>query len=410
MKTNFGATQFYQGFRDAGADVSALAEIPWPSLKNDAWRYTSLSALAERRFVPVSRLEGVLSPSARELFLPGAANLVFVNGLLAEHLSEMDKLDPSWKIVRGSEEVRTRDHSAGAGKEEGSLFRALNQALSFDGLSIIVPGGAKSIRPLHVISLFEGTASRQAVFPRISLQLGPGAEAAFWETAAAFDEGEYLYVPVFDAVLGEGASLEHAQAMTHSAAAFHLGSVRVRQGRDSRYHSFVFTGGARVFRHDVGVFLNGEGAEARLDGLHALKDDRHADSHTMIDHGSPNTRSEQLYKGILRGRAHSVFCGKIDVRREAQLTNAYQLNKSLLLDRECRVDARPQLEIHADDVKCTHGATVGQLNDEELFYLQTRGVDKEEARRMLVHGFVDDVLNRVSSDIFRSAIGKMAAL
>ena len=179
--------------------------------------------------------------------------------------------------------------------------------------------------------------------------------------------------------------------------------------RNSSFHSFVLTKGAKIFRNNLSVILGGEGAQAHVNGLHALKGDRHADSHTFLDHRAPNTRSDQLYKCILQDSAHSVFNGKISVRREAQLTNSYQLNKNLILSRECCVDTKPQLEINADDVKCTHGATIGQLSEEELFYLQTRGIGKDEARQMLVRGFVEDVLNKISNPGLRAVIGKMAA-
>ncbi|MBF0122363.1 MAG: Fe-S cluster assembly protein SufD [Candidatus Omnitrophica bacterium] len=410
MKTVFRGTQLYDGFKDSGVDISALADMPWPTFKSEEWKYTNLTGLGEQYFTPVSRFEGALPDRVKDLFMPGAVNFVFVNGLFLEHLSETGKIDPRWQVKTGLDAMGFAKSSVSdLAKNETPVFRALNEAFVKDAIFIGVPQGVKGCAPFHIIHLLDGAVGRQAIFPRTFLKIGRGAGAIFWETVASFDEGEYFHCPVVEGLIEEDASLEYIQAQGHSAQAFHIGSVRIRQERNSRLDSFVLTTGARIFRNNVNVVLEGEGAEARVNGLHALKGDRHADSHTCVDHAAPNTRSDQLYKCILQDKAHSVFNGKIFVRREAQLTNSYQLNKNLILSRECRVDTKPQLEINADDVKCTHGATIGQLNDEELFYLQTRGISKQEARQMLVRGFVDDVLNKIVNPDLRAVIGKMAA-
>ena len=410
MKTVFSSTQFYDGLKDAGVNMSLLADMPWPAFKSEEWKYTNLAMLQERHFTPVNRLEGVLSERVKSLFIPGAVNFVFVNGLFSEHLSETGKLDPTWRVRTGTEAILAlKSCPREITKNDSPLFVALNETFVKDALFIEVAEGIISRAPFHVIYVVDGALGRPAIFPRTFLKICREARATFWETVISLDEEEYFHNPVMEVVIEEGASLEYVQAQGHSSEAFHIGSICVRQGRDSRLDSFVLTKGARLFRNNLSVILAGEGAEAHVNGLHALKDDRHADSHTFVDHASPNTRSDQLYKCILQDRSHSVFHGKIFVRREAQQTNSYQLNKNLILSRGCHVDTKPQLEINADDVKCTHGATIGQLSEEELFYLQTRGINEAEAKQMLVHGFVEDVLNKITNPDLRAVIGKMAA-
>lgn len=395
---------------DSGVDMTRFADMPWPGIKSEQWKYTHLAPLAESHFRPVARLEGVLPIQIKDFFLPEAANLVFVNGFLFEPLSEMGKIDPSWIVRYGDAalEAGRALHDKQA-DNEFLIFHALNEAFLKDAVFIEVPRGVGAKTPVHMIHVLNGGLGRQAIFPRTGLKVCRGAEAFAIETVMSFDEGEYFHNPVAEILLEEGASLEYVQTERHSPRAFHIGSLCVSQDKDSRFHSFVLTRGSRIFRNNVSVFLRGEGAQARVNGLHRLDGDRHADSHTYVDHVAPNAKSDQLYKCIVDDRAHSVFNGRIAVRREAQLTNSYQLNKNLVLSRECRVDTRPQLEISADDVKCTHGATIGQLNDEELFYLQTRGMGRDDAQGMLIHGFVEDVLNKISNPVMRAAVRKTAA-
>jgi Fe-S cluster assembly protein SufD len=200
---------------------------------------------------------------------------------------------------------------------------------------------------------------------------------------------------VVEVVLEEGARLELLRVVDPGADGACESRLQARQANDSSLRAFFVTKGGRALKDHVLVALEGQGAEVFLNGLHHLAGDAEAQSHTYVDHVAPSTMSNQLYKSILRDKSHSVFNGKIMVRREAQLTNSYQLNKNLLLSPDARVDTKPQLEIFADDVKCSHGAAIGQLDDEQLFYLQTRGIDKSAAGEMLVHGFVQDVLDQI---------------
>lgn len=412
MKNSFGETQLYQGFKDAGADLSALAAMPWPAVREDDWKYTDLAPLAGRSFRPAVRLEGMLPDRIKSVFIPGALNLLFVNGIFSEALSELKKVPSNCQIRIGVEAFAALKVLSGslpvAARNDAPLFLGLNRAFLKDPILIDVPNDAVIQTPVHVIHLLNGAAEKSAIFPRAFLRVGRGARISVMETAVNFDGGEYFHNPVTEAVLGEGASLEYIQAHVQSPAAFHVGSLRFSLEKDARLHTFLLTGGARVFRNNLSVMLQGEGADVSLNGLHILKGENHADSHTFVDHIAPSAKSTQLYKNILDGKSHAAFNGKVFVRQQAQLTNSYQLNKSILLSPECRVDAKPQLEINADDVKCSHGTTVGQLSDDELFYLKTRAIDGAEAQRMLIRAFVDEVVNKIAEPSLRTAVGQMA--
>jgi Fe-S cluster assembly protein SufD len=226
--------------------------------------------------------------------------------------------------------------------------------------------------------------------PEFSFCVEANAEAVIVSAAAC----------KIDIVLKEGARLEILRVASDEAAS----ALKVRQAKDSSLRSFFFTRGGVAVKEDVHVALEGDGAEAFINGLHYLASEATAQSIVHVEHIAPRTTSDQLYKSILRDKARSVFNGRIIVRREAQLTNAYQLNKNLLLSSEARVDTKPELEIFADDVKCSHGAATGQLDEDQLFYLQTRGIDKPAAAQMLVHGFVEDVLDRIKNPALRQEI------
>ena len=208
-------------------------------------------------------------------------------------------------------------------------------------------------------------------------------------------------------LLEEDARLELLRVVDPGGAASSESSLDVRQARGSSLRSFFVTRGGQGVHDNIRVLLEGEGAEVFLNGLHHLVDEAEAESRTFVDHVAPSTTSNQLYKSILRDKSHSVFYGRIMVRREAQLTNAYQLNKNLLLSSEARVDTKPQLEIFADDVKCSHGAAIGQMDDEQLFYLQTRGIDRASAGGMLVHGFIEDVLDQIRDAFLRQEVERV---
>mgnify|MGYP001610139043 CR=1 FL=1 len=380
-------------------DAERLSGLVWPTVKNDEWKYTNLSLLAKKYFKPVRHLHEGVPARYKDFFIPGGINLVFVNGLFSEALSFLDHPVPGLVALNAGEALDSIELLKGRifelTRNDSDIFLSLNRVLFRDILYLEVEKGVKIKEPVHIIHLFDGEIERPGIFARTFLKVSENAGITLLETHVALKEGEYFSNPVTEVLLEAGASCEFVQAHQHAADGFHVGSTRIWQAKDSRCRSFVYTSGARIFRNNLNVLLQGEGAEAAVNGLHALKGDRHADSHTFVEHIAPNARSNQLYKCVVDEKAHSVFNGKILVRREAQLTNSYQLNKNLLLSSECKVDTKPQLEIFADDVKCSHGATIGQLSEDELFYLETRGLNREDASRMLIRGFIDDVVGQV---------------
>ncbi len=416
-KTLFGTTKLYGTICGNAMNETSrtlLAGSFWPTIKDEEWKYTNLSSLANRAFRPASLNSENLPSGANDLFRADAVNLVFINGIFSEKFSELKKL-PSGLRISFAGNASTHAEAFRSYLEEKTAndapsFLELNRACS-PGMLLIETNEGMDIKPVvQVIHVIGAQAEGLALSPRVFVHLTPSSGLRLLESCVSLGAGEYLNNPVIEAIVEDNAFLEYGQVCSHSSGAFHIGSARFWAGRDSRMHSFIATTGARVFRNNLSVLLTGEGAEVSLNGLHSLKDERHADSHTFIHHQTPNARSNQLYKCILDGESHSVFNGKVVVDRKAQLTNSYQLNKNLLLSRESHVDTKPELQINADDVKCSHGATIGQLNDEELFYLETRGINTQDAARMLTRGFVDDVLNQIQTPLIREVVSGLIAM
>jgi len=410
----FNSTKLYETLCGTLLDATvrnALGELAWPTVKDDDWKYSDLTPLAKRAFETAPHMTGDLPAEAKKFFKTGAVNLVFINGVFSARYSELARLPSGLAVTCGKESVAQaqslKPYFNGTTKNDARLLLSLNQVFANDLILLHVGKGQSPKVPVQILHVIDDTAEKKALFPKIFIHLAPFAELSVLETTICTGASEYLNIPVTEALLEDNAALNHVQAQAHSPAAFHVGSVRVWLKQNARLNSFLATNGARIFRSHVNAILEGQGAAAILNGLHALRDERHADSHTFIHHVAPNAHSNQLYKCILDGESHSVFHGKVLVEREAQLTNSYQLNKNLLLSRTCHADTKPELKINADDVKCTHGATIGQLNDEEIFYLETRGIARQDAARMLTRGFVDDVLNQITNPLLRSAVSEL---
>ncbi|MBI3617214.1 MAG: Fe-S cluster assembly protein SufD [Candidatus Omnitrophica bacterium] len=405
-----------------------------PTVKDEEWKYTNLSALAGHRYALSAK--STLSPAQRKDVLArycGKAdvNIVFVNGALDKELSNFGRIPPP----RGQRLPDGRESLPAAGVEISMLrdallkdaaalkeiwahydpqkdpaFVALNKALTQEGIYIHVKDKIIANQLIHILHVTQADGEAIAMFPHTVIRLGKSSEAGVLETHVGLnDENIYLADPLTDVLLEENATLHYSKAQKESLNAYHVGSTRVWQTRDSTFNGFSLVAGASITRNNLDIVVNGEGAAAFLNGLYSVYKDQHVDNHTSVDHRAPNATSNQLYKGVLNDAARAVFNGKIFVRSIAQQTNSYQLNKNLLLGKECRVDTKPQLEIFADDVKCTHGATIGQFNEDEIFYLQARGVPRKIATRLLTQGFVDDVLNRLTRDFVREQVAQLVA-
>ncbi|MDP2875027.1 MAG: Fe-S cluster assembly protein SufD [Holophaga sp.] len=361
-----------------------------PTLKDEDWKYTDLKALRETAFTPgVSAEVGIA-----ENILPEAVGtrLVFVNGHFAPRLSNTSALPPGVRMLP----LATASAAAGslgalATPESSDIFANLNHARFTDGAYLFVPRNVRVEAPLHVLFLShqEGAAASCSL-PRLLVVLERGAQAQIVEEYLG--RGQYLTNAVVEVHLHENANLTHERVQRESKDAIHIATLAARVDKGARYVSRTLSLGARLSRQTPKVRMAEESAELELHGLALLDQDQVADTHSLIDHLVPHCSSRQLHKTIVDGRSRGIFNGKIFVHPGAQQTDAQQQARSLLLSDHARVDAKPELEIYADDVKCAHGAAIGQLDPEELFYLQSRGLNLETARNLLTYGFAAELL------------------
>lgn len=376
-------------------------EVGIPTTKDEEWKYTNISALAGPHYILAGQPDGRVPLAALKSCCSSAdINIVFINGIFSKELSQLnvetgvDVLALPQALSAYPAVFQDIGHYYDPQKE--SAFVALNKALTRDGVYIGIKDKVIANRLIHIVHVSDAGGKPIITAPRTVIRIGKSAEATVLETHIAFaDEAVYLTVPLTDIIVEDNATFFYVKAQKESLRAYHVGATRVWQQRDSTFNGFALDTGAAIARNNLDVVLNGAGATAFLNGLYSVYKDQLVDNHTSVDHREPNAISNQLYKGVLNDAGRAVFNGKIFVRPVAQLTNAYQLNKNLLLGKECQVSTKPQLEIFADDVKCTHGATIGQLNEDEIFYLQARGIPRAAATRLLTQGFVNDVLERV---------------
>ena len=391
--------------------IARFAERGLPTTRDEEWKYTSLAPITEMALD--LEAEGPAELPTEEALASllvgppaGASRLVFVDGRYVAKLSTIGPLPERGHLGSLAEGLITdteavRPHlAAAAGPEEGA-FGALNAAFWADGAYLRVPAGASLAEPVELLFLASGRATPRAEHLRSLVVLEPGSRLVLVETYAALGEGAYLTNAVIDVVLRPGAHLDHHRLVLEGRRAAHVGLARVRADRDSRLASTALALGGRLVRDEVDVLLDAEGAACELDGLFVIGGEQHVDIHTRVDHARPRGVSRQLYKGVLDGRARGVFNGRVLVRPGAVGTDAHQTNKNLLLSDGVEVDSKPQLEIFADDVKCSHGAADGQLGEDAIFYLESRGLDEATARGMLTRAFANEVLDRIPTEAVR---------
>jgi Fe-S cluster assembly protein SufD len=288
-------------------------------------------------------------------------------------------------------------------------FVALNTAFLADGAFIHVPAHAVVEKPIHVLFLSTGAGNGTPLMahPRVLVVLGDNSQASVVESYAGPEGTRYLTNAVTELVLGPHAVLDHYKLQHESVEAYHVGGTYIHAARSANCSSHSVSLGGALVRNDVVAVLDGEGGECTLNGLYLGDAQRLVDNHTTIDHAKAHCGSREIYKGILADRARGVFNGKIIVRADAQKTDAKQTNRALLLSHDAQINTKPQLEILANDVKCTHGAAVGQLDEEAVFYLRSRGIGRAEARRLLIHAFAGDVLQRMPVVAIREAVERV---
>lgn len=394
-------------------------QLGWPTVADEDWKYTNVAPIAKTNFAPViEQPEGARITAAQlEPFVYAEARrsqLVFVNGIYQAELSSLDALPEGvvmemMDALRGGapgEEV-VREHLIGSADSVENAFTALNTAYLASGAFVLIPRDTRVEAPIHLLFLSDSGQTPALSSQRVLVIAGRGSEATIIESYASLrDDAVYLTNAVVEIVLEDDARLNHYKVQNESQQAFHVATTTAELGRSSSFNATTITLGAALSRHDINIKLDTEGAECWIDGLYMVSTGQHADTHSLIDHRSPHCTSHQLYKGILDGKSRAVFNGKVFVRAGAQATDAMQTNKNLLLSGDARVDTKPQLEIFADDVKCAHGATVGQLEEEQLFYLASRGMHLDMARNLLTYGFAEEVIDKIKIESIKAQLDK----
>ena len=399
-----------KALREDGIERFEALGLPTPKL--EAWKYTRLKPLEDTRYQPVTDEDGMAALDTVPSLLPdpgGRPRLVFVNGWMRpnfwidgdlpdgvhlEGLRDVLETRPDW--------IRERLGTL-AGEDASSLVQ-LNTAMMDTGFVLRVEDGVRVETPIEVIFVGGLTARPVAYSPRNLIVLGKGAEATVVKYHVGLGAGAYLANSVSDIEVGPGALLRHYKVQAEAKEATHIHTIRARVARDATYESFSLSIGGRLSRNELSVRLEGEGAHCALNGAYLMRGSEHCDNTTVIDHLVPHTTCREVFKGVLDDESRAVFVGRIVVHKDAQKTDGYQLCKTLLLSTGAEIDAKPELEIYADDVKCSHGAATGQLDETALFYLRSRGVPEALARNLLVQSFIGEALEEISDEVVRQAI------
>jgi Fe-S cluster assembly protein SufD len=415
QRTTAGDPAWFGRLRESAMD--RFEQLGFPSVKEEEWKYTNVAPITKLNFRPaLPSVEADALVTTAELARFGyveaqASQLVFRNGLLRNDLSSKAGLPGGVVAIDLTEAAAdakygelVREHLARSADYNANAFTALNTAFVSSGAFILIRKGTELESPLHLNFISDPSDPDPANFPRVLIIAEENSRATVIESYASIGEAAYFTNAVVEIVLKDGARLEHYKVQRESVDAYHIATTSADLGPNSSYDSTAINFGARLSRHDIHVKMANEGAECWVDGLYVVSSDQHTDTHSVIDHQQPHCTSRQLYKGILDGRSRAVFNGKIFVRHGAQKTDAMQTNKNLLLSNEARVDTKPQLEILADDVKCAHGAAVGQIAEEELFYLETRGIHPDLAKNLLTYGFAEEVIGKIKVDSIRAQL------
>lgn len=409
--------QFEAGRRDGEwlrslrrAAIARFADLGFPTPRQEAWRFTNLAPLVDVAFLlaePASADERRIPASLRQPFGDWPCpTMVFVNGWFSPVLSSLDGLPPGVVVCRLAEVLQESPHRvepflARVATDETHPFVALNTAFLADGAFVYLPKGVVVDEPIHLLFLSTAGEHPSVAHPRTLIVAHAQSEATIVETYCGEPGAVSFTNAVTEIVLGANARLSHYQVQRESLAGFFLSSLAVREDRDATFTDSQVSLGAALSRTDLTVVLDGEGSECTLQGFYLATGRQHVDYHTLIEHVKPHSTSREVYKGILDGQATGVFNGRIIVRPGAQKTDARQTNKNLILSEEALVNSNPQLEIYADDVKCTHGSAIGQLDADALFYLRTRGIEEDAARQILTYAFASDILGRITVEPIR---------
>jgi Fe-S cluster assembly protein SufD len=394
------------------AGIARFDQVGFPTTKEEEWRFTNVAPIARTRFKLASQVE---SPVAAELTADyafgrdAAAEIVIVNGHFSAGLSKLGKLPKGVTVTSLAEALKKTpelvEPSLGrCVKIDKDPFVALNTGFVRDGAFVHFAKGAVVRHPIHLLFISVPGSEPAVAYPRVLVVAEDNVQATIVESYVGGGAGAYFNDAVTEIIVGDNTFIDHCRLEQETLEAYHMAAMHVELGRSSNFISHAVSLGGKLVRNDLSVVINGERTEATVNGLVVIGGDQHVDNHTLIRHEKPNCPSHELYKHVLDGRASGVFKGKIYVQKDAQKTDSKQTNKTLLLSDDATMNAMPALEIYADDVKCTHGSTTGPVDEEMVFYLQTRGVSYEAARHLLTYAFAADITRRIKVEPVRRRI------
>ncbi|MFO1496810.1 MAG: Fe-S cluster assembly protein SufD [Verrucomicrobiota bacterium] len=396
--------------------LARFAETGFPTTADEDWRFTNVGPIAK---LPLHPLSNRTSHGVDQAWLNGlpfddlkGVRLVFVDGHFAPALSRQEAAADGTLLLNlaaalESESALIERHLGRQAHSANNAFVALNTAFFTDGALIYVPDGRAIEEPVHILHIASADSPGATAHLRHLVVAGANSKVTLVEQYATRSGAAGVTNAVTELVVSDGAKVEHCKLQDESCDHYHLATIHADLSRQADFTAHSFALGSRLSRNNIRTLLGGEGVECVLNGLYLTKDDQLADHHMIVEHAKPHCNSHEYFNGILDGHSRGVFHGRILVRQDAQKTDAKQTNKNLLLSDDAGVNTKPQLEIYADDVKCTHGATIGQLNDESIFYLRARGIGYETARRMLMHSFAGEIIDRIRCEGVRERLDRL---
>ena len=412
---NGASTPLLAGTRQEAMDL--FLEMGFPTTRDEDWRYTRLDPLWKTEFEPALEVPSDLVPTAEvnswSPFDAGGIQLVFINGHYAEGLSSTDLVPRDWLVCSLAQACEKHQnlvepHLNRHVSFEEQAFVALNTAFAQDGAFIQIGKGGSSEHPIHLLFLSTDVDGNVFSSPKNLIVAEAGSRARVVETYVGCGQNPSLTNVVSEIVVEERANLDHYKVQRGGNDTIHLDTMQMVASSNATFKSTCITVGGFLTRNNVATVLDGEEIDSTLNGLYLVDGEEHIDNHTLIEHAQPNCGSHEFYKGVLSGSATAAFRGRILVRRPAQKTDAYQSNQNLLLSEKAEVNTRPQLEIYADDVKCSHGATVGQLDEDAIFYLRSRGLGRDMATDVLTRAFAGEVVDRIENEPLRDLVLTLA--
>jgi Fe-S cluster assembly protein SufD len=395
--------------------ITRFSELGLPTVRDEDWRFTNIAPIARTAFQLSSNGQGSLSREEIGVFAPeglAGIQLVFINGRYLQELSSLKSLPKGITVsslAKGLSENRDliESHLASYANFQEDAFLALNTAFMEDGAFVHIHNGTVVEEPIHLLYITTAGDAPTITNPRNLILAEDNSQASVVEHYVSVHEGVYFSNVVTEIMVGSNAALSHFMIERESKRAFNVSTLRVQQSRSSNLTSYSVLLGGAIVRNNIHPVLSGEGSECYINGLFMSKGRQHMDNYMKVEHVSPHCDSRQLYKGVLDGKSRGVFHGRIIVHKDAQKTDAKQTNRNLLLSDEAKIDTKPQLEIYADDVKCTHGATIGQLDESAIFYLRSRGLALDSARALLLFAFTSEILDGIKVQPIRKYVGSL---